>query len=413
MDKLILIQELHEISQSDDLSIKVVGFDDNLICSLKRKDKNEETNEILKLILNETVNLKYSDFGIKRNGGKREIKVNSRKSERMDGLESHVGTAVKTVILRGTAHKDKMSEVTLSGKKESLIQKAARDYEKWCLDNGMQPNQSKVHSFADTIQQARILTIPARDADETYKIAFLTYMSHLYDDMIDSDTNLPEQYNEAPRSFREFRDDNKSLKKVLTKSLSFSSNRNERKNILTGFLDILDGALIQQSNNYYSQKRYSEDFKAKILHSIRNPAIRDKFSRMHPMLISLMSHVDFDLWFGLEKGNNNPDLAKLYSSWTAPAVYCHDRKEEIDREGFRLIYGKELDSEDKGFIGDKYLIQMIDSSEGFLIKEKDNRKKEHLKELNIAYKAFKDTIPKAVRNRYEESLKRLEDSLIN
>ena len=92
MDKLILIQELHEISQSDDLSIKVVGFDDNLICSLKRKDKNEETNEILKLILNETVNLKYSDFGIKRNGGKREIKVNSRKSERMDGLESHVGT---------------------------------------------------------------------------------------------------------------------------------------------------------------------------------------------------------------------------------------------------------------------------------------------------------------------------------
>jgi hypothetical protein len=276
---------------------------------------------------------------------------------------------------------------------QSEIERAKQVFVEECLQRKINPHLSKVHTFNDTIAQAYVLASTGKTPQEIYNIAYLTFCSHAFDDLIETATEIKQSL-----SFKA-----QVIKEMMTAISPNSTNH------LTEYMTF--GAQIQQAKTRREQQQKTMEFRERILGQINNTELKKALSKIHPALLALSTHTAMGGFFTLETNTENPlDLGALYDIYYAPALYRHDDAEEIAHEGSQILYGKELCTKNKiglrrGTIKDEHLCQMIDLFDFYVNRIPDNRRQEHATQRKLVYRAFANSLPPLLKSKYQHSLK--------
>jgi len=308
--------------------------------------------------------------------------------------------------LLGTNIGDKLNGVDLSGAAEDPVIQASKDYIKWCRSNDIRYHQSKVHSFEDAVNHAKVFSIPGRDYNEKYKAAFLGFLVHLYDDQVDGQRDICEKLSDFENIDDVKEKIGRKARKTIEKIESMGNDSYIMGQIQKTIMGLTYGALIQNSSNRDEQKRFADQYKEWVISNTEDVRVKKDLRKLHPMQIWLGTSVVLDGFVGLEGGKGDSGLSQMLNVWGGPMIYLHDSKEEIEEEGVNVFYGANLTQD--GVLREDALIEMIDLSERNLERLDDPRRNLRLKQMRAVYESSKGTMPEGLRDRYEKSLGNLE-----
>ncbi len=312
--------------------------------------------------------------------------------------------------LRAESLTDKLKDVANAFPDSArAVSAAIRTYKVKCFKESIFPHQSDVHSFGDTVKQAYVLTLPGKDDEERYNMALMTFYAHLVDDFIDNMDDICETVGEL----KDYKNLNLGLEKidVLTDWMLENLPPEDREQGMRTVTGVIYGSLIQHTKTKEEQEKYAQMYKNFVIEPVKGTPLGEEIERLHPMQVWATTHVDLASWFALEKGNNEKALPILYNLLYAPMLYCHDRVEEKKGEKMKIRYGQEICR--KGYVADEYLIELLDVFDRNVNNFEDLRRKQRLIQVKTVYKMFKPVLPEALKQKYEQSLSRLEQTSLS
>lgn len=171
-------------------------------------------------------------------------------------------------------------------------------------------------------------------------------------------------------------------------------------------MKVIQGTLVQQAHDEKEQRTYALAFKDSLLAPIKNNELKRDLEKIHPVLLYLLTHTPLDGWFALEGNHHDPDLDELYGLFYAPMQYARDKREEKHGEGFKVLYGKNLTR--NGLFHDKNLVTFLDIFDKYIEKIPDRNFSDHLEQSHRVYDAFEPVLSHSLKERYQQSLKKLE-----
>ena len=273
-----------------------------------------------------------------------------------------------------------------------LIERAAHDFKRDCLENELNPHSSRVHIFQDTLAQAYVLAIPGRTEQEIYNLAYLTFCSHAFDDAVENAEDLDKYLPFKAQAIKEM------TLKVSSKAANSLIE------------SMVHGALIQQAKTRREQEVRTLKYREHILSRVSNAPLKRDLEQLHPVLLAQSTHAEMAAFFGLESDTPNfYDLGAIASVYFAPALYYHDVAEEKEHENSKMLFGRELCKRNwvglsSGQIKDSEMVKLIDLFDRNIAVIPDVRAELHYKQRRLVYEATKTNLPTLISERYAQSL---------
>lgn len=267
-------------------------------------------------------------------------------------------------------------------------------------------HMSNVHSLGDTRVHAFILSIPSVDKpDEVIAKCYLTYAAHWLDDMFDRQinrrhlsrrifsTDRKSQYDPAKQVDPKFR---LIIERVMTDIThrEYASVAIER--LMLGSLifhtgSIAEKAAVQHRNLIRKYLLDDDDWSQK-------KAVLNWFNDiMNHMFVHLTAKTIQELWFACEEQKQPFGLTFLYSVLYGPALYYHDKTDEI--KCGEMAEGASA----AGLLPDAAAVANVIKDVGRLIAEYegDPLRKARKIQISTVARSFQIVLEKQVRDAYE------------
>ncbi|MEK6919370.1 MAG: hypothetical protein AABW73_05040 [Nanoarchaeota archaeon] len=297
---------------------------------------------------------------------------------------------------------DRLTSTGISSKYSNAINHALQDYVDWCQIRGEAHHQSKVHSFKDTISQAKLLSIHGKDYHDKLRLAELTFFAHLLDDKLDSGGIVGVRVD----SYDDFQvSATNDVSSVSERMMDFGLDHRERAGIRKTIMKVAHGAAIQSSSNSSDQKLRAQKFQLAVASGLSNKGFQSRVMNLHPAVFYLTTHSSIDAWVSIGSRTDTSDISAALDLFFTPMIYYHDAKVESRHvgEGFPLAYGRRLTS--GGIVRDKHFFEMMSIFDDHFRELSHGKNPLLFEQMLAAYDSFRPHLPSSLVSKYDDSLK--------